>query len=178
MIVKVPKMIPKMNVSLSKVLLYKYARFWASWIPWFSIWQSWELSCCERRGLNTESKAYKQCIFCDYVRINDNKKYKKENNYFTFTPKMNYFTRLIREMNVKYEGDNTLFLTMEETECIRKMFKGLLLYIPHNCHFQGNINTRYWINKIMDYLEIKLELRIKHRVSKKACKKLDDLFSK
>ena len=36
---------------------------------------------CERRGLNTESKAYKQCIFCDYLLINDNKKYKKENNF-------------------------------------------------------------------------------------------------
>ena len=41
---------------------------------------------------------------------------------------MNYFTRLIREMNVKYEGDNTPFLTMEETEHIREMFKGLLFY--------------------------------------------------
>ena len=29
---------------------------------------------CERRGLNTESKAYKQCIFCDYLLINDNTK--------------------------------------------------------------------------------------------------------
>ena len=46
---------------------------------------------------------------------------------FRFTPKMNYFTRLIREMNVKYEGDNTPFLKREETERIREMFKGLLL---------------------------------------------------
>ena len=29
---------------------------------------------------------------------------------------MNYFTRLRREMNVKYEGDNTPFLTRGETE--------------------------------------------------------------
>ncbi len=133
---------------------------------------------CERQGLNTESKAYKQCIFCDYLLINDNKKYKKENNSFRFTPKMNYFTRLIREMNVKYEGDHTPFLTMEETERIREMFKGLLLYIIHGCDFQGNINTRYCINKIMDYLEIKPELRIKYRVSKKANNKLNNLFSK
>ncbi len=133
---------------------------------------------CDRVGLNTESKAYKQCIFCDYLLINDNKKYKKENNSFRFTPKMNYFTRLIREMNVKYEGDNTPFLTMEETERIREMFKGLLLYIIHGCDFQGNINTRYCINKVMDYLEIKPELRIKYRVSKKANNKLNNLFSK
>ena len=52
------------------------------------------------------------------------------------------------------------------------MFKGLLLYIIHGCDFQGNINTRYCINKIMDYLEIKPELRIKCRVSKKANNKL------
>ena len=54
-------------------------------------------------------------MFCDYLLINDNKKYKKEYNSLRFTPKMNYFTRLIREMNVKYEGDNTTFLTREET---------------------------------------------------------------
>ena len=28
---------------------------------------------------------------------------------------MNYFTRLIREMNVKYEGDYTPFLSREKT---------------------------------------------------------------
>ena len=39
----------------------------------------------ERRGLNTESKAYKQCIFCDYLLINDNKKYKKEYNFEIYT---------------------------------------------------------------------------------------------
>ena len=91
---------------------------------------------------------------------------------------MNYLPRLIREMNVKYEGDNTPFLTMEETERIREMFKGLLLYIIQDCHFQGNINTRYCINKIMDDLEIKPELRIKYRVSKKANNELNNLFSK
>ena len=66
------------------------------------------------------------------------KKYKKEHNCFKITPKMNYFTRLIREMNVKYEGDNTPFLTREETEQIWVMFHGLRLLIIHNCHFQGN----------------------------------------
>ena len=34
-----------------------------------------------------------------------------------------------------------------------------------------------WINKIMDYLEIKPERRIKYRVSKKANNKLNNLFS-
>ena len=51
---------------------------------------------CERWGLNTESKAYKQCIFCDYLLINENKKYKKEHNCFKITSNMNYFTRLTR----------------------------------------------------------------------------------
>ena len=91
---------------------------------------------------------------------------------------MNYFTRLRREMNVKYEGDNTPFLTREETEQMRVMMKRLMIYIIHDCHFQGNIITRYCINKIMDYLEIKPELRIKHRVSKRANKNLYNLFSK
>ena len=82
-------------------------------------------------------------------------------------------------MNVKYEGDNTPFLTREETERIREMFKGLLLYIIiHDCHFQGNINTRYCINKIMDCLESKPELWIKYRVSNKANNKFNNLFSK
>ena len=66
----------------------------------------------DRVGLNTESKACKQCIFCDYLPINENKKYKKEYNSYRFTPKMKYFTRLMREINVKYEGDKTPFLTM------------------------------------------------------------------
>ena len=127
---------------------------------------------CERRGLNTESKAYKQCMFCDYLLINDNKKYKKEYNSLRFTPKMNYFTRLIREMNIKYEGDNTPFLTREETEQMMTMFRGLMIYIINDCYFQENINSRYCINKIMHYLEIKPEPRIKHRVSKKANKKI------
>ena len=78
---------------------------------------------------------------------------------------MNYFTRLTREMNVKCEGENTPFLTREETEQMTIMFHGLM--IIKDCHFKGNINTRYCINKIMDYLEIKPELGIKHRVSKK-----------
>ena len=67
-------------------------------------------SACDRVELNTESETHKQCLFCDYLLINENKKYKKEYNFLRFTTKMNYFTRLIREMNVKYEGDNTLFL--------------------------------------------------------------------
>ena len=29
---------------------------------------------CNRIGLNTKTKAYKQCIFCDYLLINGNKK--------------------------------------------------------------------------------------------------------
>ena len=70
-------------------------------------------------------------------------------------------------MNVKYEGDNTPFLIREETEQMMVMFHGLMIYIINDCHFQGNINTRYCTNKIMDYLEIKPELRIKHGVSKK-----------
>ncbi len=80
-------------------------------------------------------------------------------------------------MNVKFEGDNTTFLTSQETEQMMTMFRGLMIY-NNDCHFQGNINTRYCINKIMDYLEIKPELRIKHRVSKKANKNLNNLFSK
>ena len=79
-------------------------------------------------------------------------------------------------MIVKYEGDNTPLLTREETEQMTIMFHGLM--IIKDCHFKGNINTRYCINKIMDYLEIKLVLRIKHRVSKNANKKLNNLFSK
>ena len=75
-------------------------------------------------------------------------------------------------MNVKYEGYNTHFLTREDTEQMMVMFHGLMMYIINDCHFQGNINTTYCINKIMDYLEIKPELRIKHRVSKKANKKI------
>ena len=66
------------------------------------------------------------------------------------------FTRLKREMNVKYEGHNNPFLTTDEIDQIRVMFNGLMLFTVHNCHFQGNINTIYCINKIMDYLEIKL----------------------
>ena len=66
-------------------------------------------------------------------------------------------------MNGKYEGDNIPFLTREETEQMMTMFCGLMMYIIINdCHFQGNINTRYCKNKIMDYIEIKPELRIKH----------------
>ena len=75
-------------------------------------------------------------------------------------------------MNVKYEGDNTPFLSREETEQMTTMFCGLIIYIINDCHFQGNINTRYCKNKIMDYLEIQPELRIKHRVSKKAPQKI------
>ena len=76
-------------------------------------------------------------------------------------------------------GDNTPFLTREETEQMTVMFHGLMMHIIYDCHFQGNINTRYCINKIMDYLEIKPELRIKHRVSNKGNKKkLNNLFSK
>ena len=37
-------------------------------------------SACDRVGLNTESKAHKQCIFCDYLIIHDNTTYKKEHN--------------------------------------------------------------------------------------------------
>ena len=91
---------------------------------------------------------------------------------------MNYFPRLIREMNVMYKGDNTPFLTREETEKVMVIFHGLLMYIIHNCHFQVNINARYQINKIMDYLEINPELWIKYRVSKKGNKNLNNLFSK
>ncbi len=131
---------------------------------------------CDRRGLNNED-SYKQCIFCDLILINDNKKYKNIYNSFKLEPKMNYFTRLIREMNVKYYDDNTPFLTREETICIEEMYKGLMIFIIQN-NFNGNVNTRYYINKIMDYFEIKPELRIKYRVSKIAQKKLDDLFSK
>ena len=57
------------------------------------------------------------------------KTYKKEYNYLRFTPKMNYFTRLIREMTVKYEGDNTPFLTREETEQMTTMFHVLMIYL-------------------------------------------------
>ena len=57
---------------------------------------------------------------------------------------MNYFTRLIREMNVKYECDNSPFLTMEETERIREMFKGLLLY---------RVFQKSWAHFNIDYLE-------------------------
>ena len=32
---------------------------------------------CDRVGLNTESKVHKQCIFCDYLLINENKKIQK-----------------------------------------------------------------------------------------------------
>ena len=70
-----------------------------------------------------------------------------------------------------------LFLK-EETEQMTVIFHGLMIYILNDCHFQGNINTRYCINKIMDYLEIKPELRIKYGVSKKANNKLNNLFSK
>ena len=91
---------------------------------------------------------------------------------------MDYFTKLTRGMNVKYESDNTPFLTRETTEQLTVMFHGLMIYIINDCYFQGNINTRYCTNKIMDYLEMKPELRIKHRVSKKANKKLNNLFSK
>ena len=73
-------------------------------------------------------------------------------------------------MNVKYECDNTPFLTREETEQMMVMFHGLMMCIIHDCHFQGNTNTRYCKNKIMDYLEIKPELRIKHRVYKRPIK--------
>ena len=65
---------------------------------------------CDRVGLNKESEPHKQCIFYDYLLINENKKYKKEHNCFKITTKMNYFARLTREMNVKYEGENTPFL--------------------------------------------------------------------
>ena len=54
-------------------------------------------------------------------------------------------------MNVKYEGDNAPFLTKEETEQMRVMFNGLVLFI-HDCHFQGNFNTRYCKNITTDYL--------------------------
>ncbi len=128
---------------------------------------------CDRVGLNNEG-SYKQCIFCDYLLINDNK---KMYNSFKLEPKMNYFIRLIREMNVKYYDDNTPFLTREETICIGKRYKGLMIFIIQN-NFDGNVNTRYYINKIMDYFEIKPELRIKYRVSKITQKKLDDLFFK
>ena len=69
-------------------------------------------------------------------------------------------------MNVKYEGDNTPFLTREETKQMMVMFRGLMIYIINDCHFQGNVNTRYCVNKIMDYLEIKPELRIKQSFQK------------
>ena len=52
-----------------------------------------------------------------------------------------------------------LFLTIEVTEQMRVMFYGLMLFIIHDCHFQGHINTIYCSNIIMDYLEIKPELR-------------------
>ena len=80
---------------------------------------------------------------------------------------MNFFTRLIREMNFTYESDNTPFLTREETEQMTVMFHGLMMFIINDCHFQGNINTRYCINKIMDYLEMKPEIRIKHSFKKR-----------
>ena len=69
--------------------------------------------------------------------MNENKKYKKEHNCFKITPKMNYFARLTREMNVKYEGDNTPFLTREETEQMTVMFHGLMIDIINDCHFSG-----------------------------------------
>ena len=68
---------------------------------------------------------------------------------------MNFFTRLIREMNFTYESDNTPFLTREETEQMTVMFHGLMIYIIHDCYFQGTINARYCIYKIIDCLEIK-----------------------
>ena len=49
-------------------------------------------------------------------------------------------------MNVKYEGDHKPFLTRIETEQMI-MFHGFMMYIIHDCHFQGNINTRYCLNK-------------------------------
>ena len=94
---------------------------------------------------------------CDDILITNLKKYIKDHNYFKITTKMNYFTRLIREINLKYEGDNTPFLTMEEIDNIRLMFQRLICII-HDCHFRENINTIYYINKIMDYLEICLVL--------------------
>ena len=55
--------------------------------------------------------------------------------------------RVIIHEGVKYEG------TREETEQMMVMFHGLMMYIIYDCHFQRNINTRYCINKIMDYLK-------------------------
>ena len=77
---------------------------------------------CDGVGVNIESKTHKQCIFCDYILIIYPKTYKREHNYFKITLKMNYLTRLIREMNIKYEGDNTPFLTTQETDKIWTMF--------------------------------------------------------
>ena len=51
---------------------------------------------------------------------------------------MNYFTRLIREMNVKYEGENTPFLTREETEQMTTMFRGLMIYIIVSPRMSGD----------------------------------------
>ena len=51
---------------------------------------------CDWVELNIESKAHKRCTFCDNILISHLKKHKKEHNYFKITPKINYFTRLIR----------------------------------------------------------------------------------
>jgi len=67
---------------------------------------------------------------------------------------------------------------LQETEQMMVMFHGLMMYVINDCHFQGNINTRYCFNKIMDFLEIKPEFRIRHRISKKANNILYNLFSK
>ena len=64
---------------------------------------------------------------------------------------------------------------MEEIDKIRLMFHRLMMSVIHDCHFRENINTRY-INKIIDYIEIKPEFWINYRVSNITCKKLDDFF--
>ena len=52
----------------------------------------------DRVGLNTESEAHKQCIFCDYLLINENKKYFKKHNF------QNYIkNELLYKMNKRNE---------------------------------------------------------------------------
>ena len=112
---------------------------------------------CERRGLNTESKAYKQCIFCDYLLIIDNKKYKNENNSFIFTPKMNYFTSLIREMNVKYEGDNT-FITLILSQLCSQQWLSLIQDIVDKYNYTIHSSTKFKPSETFTKLKYEKEI--------------------
>ena len=56
--------------------------------------------------------------------------------FFIHSSPSSIFTNIILELGSWFKCPQQ----QEETERIREMFKGLL-YIIHDCHFQGNINT-------------------------------------